>query len=1223
MPLVRQKKHKKIPMIPIGIVAVFMLLSLTALLIMEITGRETIQTGLITLGIFLAVVLIVMTLRISTERNMAEERVRIMFDTMPLGANIHDKNFSYFDCNDSVVNLFGFSNKQDYLDNFFQLSPEYQPDGIRSKEKMNELINKAFTDGYCRFEWIHRKLSGELLPCEITLVRIKQNNEFAITVYIHDLRETKKMMQEMQHRENLLNVVNRVAGVLLSINDERFFKTSLLKSFELVGNCLDVDRVQIWCNEIIDDELHFVLRYKWLSEFGTNTVPVPLGMHFPYRMQPEWGLLFLRGEHINSPLSALPESYRVFLNPFGMKSVVMIPIFLDDIFWGLFYVDDCRQERVFSDEDIQILSSAGLMMSNAIDRNLQNIKIREMDERVRIMFDAMPQSASYIDINYKILDCNEGTVKIFGLATKQEYFDRYNELSPEYQSDGTLSREKIIDVIDKAFVEGYNRYEWMHCNLNGDPIPCEITLIRVKHHNDFVLAAYIRDLREITAAVTQMNQSRQSLKILESILNGLDTNIYITIPQTGEILFINDYMKKHYNVEGDCVGQFCYKIFSKDTNEKCDFCPCHQLDKDPHSTVVWEKRNSVTNRIYRNTDRYMEWPDGRIVHIQHSVDVTELISAKEQAIQASNEKSSFLAKMSHEVRTPMNAIMGITEMQMQNELLSSDMREALDKIYNSGFLLLGIINDILDLSKIETGIVELSPVQYNIADLINDTVNLNLLRYNKKSIEFKLQIDENIPSLLTGDDLRIKQILNNLLSNAFKYTDSGNVTLSISSENTGQKNQIMLVFQVSDTGQGMTTEQINMLFDEYIRFNTDANRTIEGAGLGMNITKYFIGLMNGNISVVSDPGKGSVFTVFLPQVVADNYERLGVDEVENLKQLTGKSSQIKKVPQIVREYMPYGRILVVDDIDTNLYVARGLLAPYALSVETATNGFEVIDKIKNGFSYDIIFMDHYMPKMDGIETTKALREFGYLKPIIALTANALAGMAEMFLDNGFDTFISKPIDIRQLNTALNKFVRDKYPPEVVETARRQAAVLPRSEEPSLSIRELTQIFIKDAEKTIAVLEPIHANNYRRNDDIQMYIIVNHAMKSALANIGEKTLSAVAFNLEQAGREKNIMAMTAGTPVFLDSLRALVERMRPKEEDVKDMSVEDRQFLHEKLHIIQNACTGYDERTAYDSLTELQRKAWPRNVKDILEAIAEELLHSEFNKASEIAKNSIG
>jgi len=918
------------------------------------------------------------------------------------------------------------------------------------------------------------------------------------------------------------------------------------------------------------------------------------------------------------------------LNYEGVPSITFIRKLENDWYIGLVtpegeYYRELKTIRL-------ILIILGIVLASLLSVILLRIVTarEKADERMRIMFDAMPLGAIIRNENHEYFDCNKSIVNMFELSGKQEFSTKFDQLSPEYQPDGSISSEKIDEFVGKAIADGYCRFEWMHQKLNGEPIPCEVTLLRIKYNNEFNLTAYVRDLRDLKVAITQMNESEQSLSILMNILNGLDAMIYVTVPETGEILFINDYMKECFNIKEDCVGQFCYKLFLNNAEEKCDFCPCHQLDKEPNSTVEWERRNTLTDRIYRNTDRYIEWQNGRIVHIHQSVDVTELIEAKEQAEQSSRFKSQFLSRMSHEVRTPMNAILGITEIQLQNETLPPGIREAMDRIYNSGYLLLGIINDILDLSKIEAGKLELSPVGYDILSLINDTVQLTVMMYENKPIDFDLHVDENIPLALFGDELRIKQILNNLLSNAFKYTDEGEVSLSITAEHTrqGEEPQVTLVFRVTDTGHGMTGEQLDKLFDEYTRFDLEVNRTTEGTGLGMGITRHLVRLMNGEISVESEQGKGSTFTVRLPQGIVDPGV-LGRELAENVKQFNGdRVARINNAPQFVREYMPYGRVLVVDDVETNLYVARGLMAPYGLSIETARSGFEAIEKIKGGATFDIIFLDHFMPKMDGMETARIMRDLGYKHPIIALTANALAGQAEMFMENGFDGFISKPIDIRQLNASLNKLIRDKYPPEVVESARQQAArIMAKSSaekvQPS-SGPELAATFTRDAEKAIANLKTIISNAFRRADDFRQYVINIHSMKSALANIGETGLSAAALKLELAGRAENIPVIMSETPVFLEKLGKVIERNRPNENE-SDIIINDSKdlaYLSEKLGVIRAACEKYDEATANTTLSELREKKWSRSVKEQLDTIARHLLHSDFEEAAKLAEDIV-
>jgi CheY-like chemotaxis protein/HPt (histidine-containing phosphotransfer) domain-containing protein/anti-sigma regulatory factor (Ser/Thr protein kinase) len=496
-----------------------------------------------------------------------------------------------------------------------------------------------------------------------------------------------------------------------------------------------------------------------------------------------------------------------------------------------------------------------------------------------------------------------------------------------------------------------------------------------------------------------------------------------------------------------------------------------------------------------------------------------------------------------------------------------------------------------------------------------------MMRYETKSLEFVLDVNENLPLLLIGDELRIKQILSNLLSNAFKYTEKGTVKLTVYDEPADPENpsKKTLVFIVSDTGQGMTPDQIEKLGTEYSRFNLEANRETEGTGLGMNITRNLIQLLNGSLSVESTPGTGSTFTVRLPQECAGSAV-IGKEMAGNLMRLNLDNSVKMRAFQINREYMPYGRVLIVDDVETNLYVARGLLSPYGLTVETVLSGFEAIDKIKEGSVYDIIFMDHMMPRMDGIEAAKIIRNLGYSKPVVALTANALAGQAAIFMENGFDDFISKPIDTRQLNMVLNKLIRDKYPSDVVEAARKQKDRLYSGNEQRKTLDpQLAEIFVRDAKKAAAVMEPIYVNNFSSDDELSTFVINIHAMKSALANVGETALSADAATLEQAGREKNIHLILSGFPPFLEMLHSVIKKLDPAAVTTGENAdnAGDNQYLKEKLLAVKDACALYNKKTAKDTLAEVRRKTWPQSVNEQLGEISAHLLHSDFDKAIQI------
>ncbi len=386
--------------------------------------------------------------------------------------------------------------------------------------------------------------------------------------------------------------------------------------------------------------------------------------------------------------------------------------------------------------------------------------------------------------------------------------------------------------------------------------------------------------------------------------------------------------------------------------------------------------------------------------------VKQLNIAKEQAEKANNAKSEFLSAMSHEIRTPLNAIVGFSE-SLKEEELSPEAKEEVDDIIEASNALLETVNGILDISKIEANKIEIINGNYEFKKMFNELVALSKARLGEsKPIDFRYHMAEDIPDILYGDSTRIRQVVLNFLTNAIKYTNEGYINFDVSCL---KKDGICrLIFKVEDTGIGIKQESINRLFDKFDRLDNE-NSTIEGTGLGLAITKRLVDLMHGKIVVQSVYGKGSQFMVVIDQKIIEEHKAVVNEEVkEEVKEVKDYSSK---------------KVLIVDDNTLNLKVAARLLKQYNLQVEEVDSGFKCLDLINNGNTYDLILMDDMMPKLSGVETLVKLKEInGFNIPVVILTANAIAGMKEKYLSEGFDDYLAKPIERGELDRIINTFL---------------------------------------------------------------------------------------------------------------------------------------------------------------------------------------------------------
>jgi signal transduction histidine kinase/CheY-like chemotaxis protein/HPt (histidine-containing phosphotransfer) domain-containing protein len=731
--------------------------------------------------------------------------------------------------------------------------------------------------------------------------------------------------------------------------------------------------------------------------------------------------------------------------------------------------------------------------------------------------------------------------------------------------------------------------------------------------------------------------------------------------------------------------------------------------------------------------------------------VKSLHRALESLETASNVKNNFLAKMSHEIRTPMNAITGMAELALREELPHAA-REHLYTIRQSGSNLLAIINDLLDFAKLESGMLEITTKDYLFSSLINDTISIIRMRTFESGLKLVVNIDSNIPNMLIGDEVRVRQVLLNILGNAVKYTRKGHVSLIATGEQSDE-NSILLTIQVMDTGIGIKPEDTEKIFGEFVQVDSVANRGIEGTGLGLSITSTLVKAMGGTITVQSKYGEGSTFTLTIPQgvrslqkiaqvenpgqksvlvyetcsVYADSIVRtvgnLGIactlvsdgaefeekmasgayqfafvasELYESVRDACQKNADITQSVMLAGfgeavvaphlsilsmpaysisvagvlngnqgefEYLkgssqeiwfeaPDAVALIVDDVATNLNVAMGLLSLYEIQSRVCKSGLEAIEAIqkpafpkrysvtKDGvktippkLKYDFVLMDHMMPEMDGVEATKRIRALGerdpYFKnvPIIALTANAVSGAKEMFLANGFNDFISKPVEMVQLSAILEKWVpKDKQRKRTADGTiniskqgmELEIEGLNTAKGLAMSAGSLEnylgtlKIFMKDGKEK---LKEINAALETKN--LPLFAIYAHALKSAAANIGALELSDLAKTLEMAGKQEDMNYVQEHAPNLLESLEKVVgsiSRVIDEVEESKPEGPTDTEKLKSLLAGLKEAIDSIDPRAIKEASEALKPFARAEGVGGAVESILNRIQGGEDDEA---------
>ena len=645
-----------------------------------------------------------------------------------------------------------------------------------------------------------------------------------------------------------------------------------------------------------------------------------------------------------------------------------------------------------------------------------------------------------------------------------------------------------------------------------------------------------------------------------------------------------------------------------------------------HISLVIKEYSHNMEENAKLLEREMEVVAKKNEELKRASELAE--EARQDAIAANAAKGKFLAHMSHEIRTPINAVLGMDTMILRETDDMTVKEYALD-IQNAGQNLLSLINDILDFSKIESGKLEIINVEYDFSSLIHDISNMIKAKAEGKNLSLHIYVDENLPSKLFGDDVRIRQILVNLLNNGVKYTQQGSVSLSVKGRVEGRK--VVLDFAVEDTGIGIKQEDIHNLFEEFERIEEKRNRNIEGTGLGMNITTQLLSLMGSSLQVESEYGKGSRFYFTLEQQIVDS------TPVGNLEERIRNQSQ--DYSYMAAFTAPEAQLLVVDDNTTNLKVFVNLLKCTKVNVDVADSGAQCLEMIADKY-YDLIFLDHMMPGMDGIETLHRMKELENNQckhtPIIALTANAITGAKEMYLAEGFDAFLPKPINPEKLEQMILKLLprdllrfdmddEDACADAGSDTSSKssmlmQSNTLDEEELPMvdgidwnyglmhLPSRELLLETVTDFRKTLHLeADKLHDFYQKIPTDaamIEQYRIKVHSMKSSANLIGATVLGGMAKLLENAAREEDVARIMALHDIFMDEWRACGDRLSESfaggTEDVlpQDTQNEPKDYtvILAYLEMLRGALEELDMDVMDETMAKLEEYSYPSEIQ---------------------------
>lgn len=613
-----------------------------------------------------------------------------------------------------------------------------------------------------------------------------------------------------------------------------------------------------------------------------------------------------------------------------------------------------------------------------------------------------------------------------------------------------------------------------------------------------------------------------------------------------------------------------------------------------------------------------------ITHLERHAE--EMESLKEQAEQANNQKTKFLTNVTHEIRTPLNTILGMSEIALRKNT-SKDLEGPLKTIYHEGEGVLEMINTLLDISKLESGTIEFAHEMYQIEEVLYEISNMVYMRIDKKNLDYKVEVEPGFPRAFYGDRMRVKEVFQNLIGNAIKYTEYGNITLNLSGKREGE-NRYKILLTVKDTGVGMDERDRENIFKRFVRSKNSKTETVFGAGLGLNITMNLVRLMGGNIQVQSRIGEGTTFMASFYQEIADS-EPLCLREMTR-KRVESHMENNSFLDQI-HVVFPGAHVLIVDDMESNLKVEQGLMQLYGIEPEMALSGAEALELLGSR-KYDLIFLDHMMPQMDGIETLQKMRQMenGREVPIVAVTANAVAYTTDFYEKSGFDDSLTKPLHTAELLDVLKKYIPSKIRNKEKEESDENLPI--NSLMPEIDCaegikniggslekyNELLQIYYTEMSQILEILPEL------ANENLEQFKIKIHGVKGSSRNVGAEQVSKHALQLEEwakAGKQEEILSQL---DLFLKELDGVMVRIASYLKEALESVERDGNLLPEleltRVYTILKALSEFDMDEVEEEVRELYKNRYTDDTEAVLEELKRYVEDLDYKHATELLQD---